>query len=313
MPFTLRSLLPLTREKASPQSQAYRPTPTEDPYASEDEDSSDAELATPKDPLNGSPSPRKSWHPPSSSTHHTNTLLRATLIVLYTIAIFVLGAWFWSLVAPPSGRPTPGSASGPILEDDRGIPYVRDTVFEASSRLNASMARMYAGAPGKGLDETWKRLLRCTSRFLPPSPLPLSSSLPSPFFMTTATTRKIWHPSARDFEIGGESNDAAAAADADSDADVVALHCLDTLRQAIQCQGDSSLVTFRWGQSQPIPLGNFSSAHTCVDWERLEEYNKARHVDVFQEGLVVHPVYGPAYAEEMKGKGKGLGVVEDEG
>ncbi|KAH9214068.1 hypothetical protein DL95DRAFT_277392, partial [Leptodontidium sp. 2 PMI_412] len=66
-------------------------------------------------------------------------------------------------------------------------------------------------------------------------------------------------------------------------------HCLDTLRQAIMCHGDTSLITFKWGTKQPVPSANWSTPHTCRSWEALDEWNKERFVDVFQPGLVVHP------------------------
>ena len=88
------------------------------------------------------------------------------------------------------------------------------------------------------------------------------------------------------------------------------VHCLDTLRQAIMCQGDTSLITFRWGETQAIPLGNFSSEHRCKSWEALDAWNKERFVDVFQPGLVVHPKFGPPYVEKFSTHGTGV-VVEE--
>ena len=70
------------------------------------------------------------------------------------------------------------------------------------------------------------------------------------------------------------------------------VHCLDSLRQGIMCQGDTSLLTMRWGKTQAIPLANFSSSHQCVDWDRLDAWAEARSVDVFEPGMLIHPVYG---------------------
>ena len=70
------------------------------------------------------------------------------------------------------------------------------------------------------------------------------------------------------------------------------VHCLDPLRQAIMCHGDTSLITFKWGTKQPVPSANWSTPHTCRSWEALEEWNKERFVNVFQTGLVVHPKFG---------------------
>ena len=58
------------------------------------------------------------------------------------------------------------------------------------------------------------------------------------------------------------------------------------------CQGDTSLLTMRWGKQQAIPLANFSSPHQCVDWDRLDAWAQERSVDVFQPGMLVHPKFG---------------------
>ena len=70
------------------------------------------------------------------------------------------------------------------------------------------------------------------------------------------------------------------------------VHCLDSLRQGIMCQGDTSLLTMRWGKMQAIPVANFSSPHQCVDWDRLDAWAEERSVDVFEPGTLIHPVYG---------------------
>jgi hypothetical protein len=69
-------------------------------------------------------------------------------------------------------------------------------------------------------------------------------------------------------------------------------HCLDTLRQAVMCQGDASPMTMKWGTMQPVPLANFDSPHECVDWNALDAWAEGRRVNVYEPGLVVHPQLG---------------------
>src|SRR2546423_6716486 len=69
-------------------------------------------------------------------------------------------------------------------------------------------------------------------------------------------------------------------------------HCLDMLRQNIMCQGDTQLITMKWGHRQAVPLANQSSPHKCVNWGRLNTWAKDHSVDVLQPGLVVHPILG---------------------
>lgn len=85
-------------------------------------------------------------------------------------------------------------------------------------------------------------------------------------------------------------------------------HCLDILRQSIQCQGDSSIITMRWGKHQAIPFGNFTNPHECVNWDSLDNWAKERSVNVFAPGVLVHPTLGPSFPD---GKGSLIGVAED--
>ncbi|KAI8632404.1 hypothetical protein F5Y19DRAFT_492239 [Xylariaceae sp. FL1651] len=75
-----------------------------------------------------------------------------------------------------------------------------------------------------------------------------------------------------------------------------AQHCLDRLRQSIQCRGDISVATYLWDQRQAFPIANFTSLHECVNWDALHAWAHGRQVDVFEPGLLIHPTLGPAYA-----------------
>ncbi|KAI0521646.1 hypothetical protein F5B22DRAFT_643821 [Xylaria bambusicola] len=75
-----------------------------------------------------------------------------------------------------------------------------------------------------------------------------------------------------------------------------AQHCMDRLRQSIQCRGDISVATYLWGVRQAVPIGNFTSLHECVNWDALHDWSRDKMVDVFEPGLLIHPTLGPAYA-----------------
>jgi hypothetical protein len=64
------------------------------------------------------------------------------------------------------------------------------------------------------------------------------------------------------------------------------------LRQAVMCQGDASLMTMKWGTTDPVPLANSNSLHQCINWSALDAWAKSRHVNVYEPGLVVHPTLG---------------------
>ena len=62
------------------------------------------------------------------------------------------------------------------------------------------------------------------------------------------------------------------------------------------CRGDTTLITFHWGQTVKLPQPDFTLEHTCVDWNRLMEWAERRAIDVFEEGMLVHPSLGKIYS-----------------
>jgi hypothetical protein len=65
----------------------------------------------------------------------------------------------------------------------------------------------------------------------------------------------------------------------------------------------------RWGKSQAVPIGNFTSPHECVNWDVLQAWAKERTVDMFKPGVLVHPVFGESFPG---GRVERIGVAEDE-
>ncbi|KAG8531257.1 uncharacterized protein KY384_004615 [Bacidia gigantensis] len=90
-------------------------------------------------------------------------------------------------------------------------------------------------------------------------------------------------------------------------------HCVEMIREAIVCRGDTSLSSFEWVGNNPIAAGNGSGGngggkgdgkgeegggrggarltavakgwHTCVNWDSLMGWVRERHVKVFEEGF----------------------------
>ncbi|KAL4908815.1 hypothetical protein BDW74DRAFT_174047 [Aspergillus multicolor] len=72
-------------------------------------------------------------------------------------------------------------------------------------------------------------------------------------------------------------------------------HCVDWLRQYVQCNADTTLIPFYWGAGQTHPLAVDKAEHQCVKWEPLEHWMAEHSFDAFQQGLLVHPLYGDPY------------------
>ncbi|PNY29797.1 Uncharacterized protein TCAP_00291 [Tolypocladium capitatum] len=69
-------------------------------------------------------------------------------------------------------------------------------------------------------------------------------------------------------------------------------HCLHMLMEAIRCQGDTTVLTMLWDAGGARPIGNLTSPHECVNWDRLMEWVVPNSVDVFADGVLVHPKLG---------------------
>ncbi|KAK2754681.1 hypothetical protein FQN54_006814 [Arachnomyces sp. PD_36] len=57
-------------------------------------------------------------------------------------------------------------------------------------------------------------------------------------------------------------------------------HCIDMLRQAIQCHADTTLITFDWGGPGTPTEPNFCSTHACNNFEKINQWAKSRQFSV---------------------------------
>ena len=55
-------------------------------------------------------------------------------------------------------------------------------------------------------------------------------------------------------------------------------HCLENWREAAMCRGDKAFSTLRCGAG--IPYSTVYSDHECVIWEDLDNWARARMVDM---------------------------------
>ncbi|OAQ84703.1 peptidase family M28 family [Purpureocillium lilacinum] len=85
-------------------------------------------------------------------------------------------------------------------------------------------------------------------------------------------------------------------------------HCLHMLMDAVMCQGDTTVLTMKWEEGGARPIGNLTSPHECVNWDRLMEWVVPNSVDVFADGVLVHPkranVTGNGSGHEFNGSFK---------
>ncbi|KAH0437160.1 hypothetical protein CcaCcLH18_04028 [Colletotrichum camelliae] len=76
-------------------------------------------------------------------------------------------------------------------------------------------------------------------------------------------------------------------------------HCLHMLREAVMCQGDTTLITMKWNSTGLRPIGNLTSPHECVNWDRLMEWVVPNPFDALADGVLVHPTFGPVFRDRQ--------------
>ncbi|KNG89428.1 hypothetical protein ANOM_003131 [Aspergillus nomiae NRRL 13137] len=72
-------------------------------------------------------------------------------------------------------------------------------------------------------------------------------------------------------------------------------HCLHMLKEAVMCQGDTTVLTMMWADYRLRPIGNLTASHECVNWDRLMEWVKPNSRDLTKEGYLVHPKFGTSF------------------
>ncbi|KAK0644695.1 hypothetical protein B0T16DRAFT_333339 [Cercophora newfieldiana] len=69
-------------------------------------------------------------------------------------------------------------------------------------------------------------------------------------------------------------------------------HCLDYLRQYVQCNADTTLIPMHWAPDSLKPTPADNGDHQCVVWDQVEEWTSRHAFDPRQPGLLVHPSLG---------------------
>ncbi|XRM42745.1 hypothetical protein ABZX51_005954 [Aspergillus tubingensis] len=85
-------------------------------------------------------------------------------------------------------------------------------------------------------------------------------------------------------------------------------HCLDWLRQYVQCHPDLSLIPSHWMTDGPGPVAPDDGHRQCVVWEKIEKWMAEHSFDPHEPGILVHPIFGNPYTEN--GTSHNLGAVE---
>lgn len=101
-------------------------------------------------------------------------------------------------------------------------------------------------------------------------------------------------------------------------------HCVDNLRQFVQCHASTGVSTFEWLPDRKIPYPVLNSEEICVDWDHYDGWIQEQAMPMEQErtlltndgeSLFVHPTFGGLSikdyneaSEKQHGKHSGHGI-----
>lgn len=67
-------------------------------------------------------------------------------------------------------------------------------------------------------------------------------------------------------------------------------HCIDSIRMALQCQSDVTMIPFKWVQGYLEPWPDFRTRHECRNFDVIRDWAEERQPDL--TGKLVHPELG---------------------
>ncbi|RMY99402.1 hypothetical protein D0860_08306 [Hortaea werneckii] len=138
----------------------------------------------------------------------------------------------------------------------------------------------YVGRPAKQIDEAWERLLRGLEIVLDG---PEAETIKGKTF--EEPENKGWRLSMDMYHSLHCVNVVRRAIDFDhysgdglpSDTYRIHVdHCVDYLRQVVQCQGDLTPLAYHWNAELQTGFPEFGATHTCRNFEMIDEWALAR-------------------------------------
>lgn len=185
----------------------------------------------------------------------------------------------------------------PSLKSARALEY-EPSILSVSIKNNP-----YAGKPRPELEAAWHKMFQHTNirvhkedlHYYNVTSLPMTNLHGNEgyfvgqmgVFHELHCLKRIRHWIYRSHYLTNFTNDQLVEEEAHID------HCVELMREAILCRGDTTLSVFRWidpsHQGDPHLTVDAPGTHTCVNWERLREWNDKQAVDPFESGALFAP------------------------
>ncbi|OAA52902.1 hypothetical protein ISF_09180 [Cordyceps fumosorosea ARSEF 2679] len=223
------------------------------------------------------------------SSFHIPLWAHGILLSLYTIGFLLLVLY---------GRPEGKSGSHLPLPSREGL------VWEERRFPTDIVDNPFTGEPREELDEAWHKLLKNDNILVPKDYLD-EKSLHSVYtkdgdegvaslavYHSLHCLKKVKRMLFKEHYHKDKTGDAMAREEKHVD------HCVEYIREALMCQPDLSLVTFRWinntaqhaDKSGFWPTNFDVDAHRCANWEALDSWAGQRAFNLFEVEKLDRPM-----------------------
>ena len=66
-------------------------------------------------------------------------------------------------------------------------------------------------------------------------------------------------------------------------------HCVESLRQSLQCASDVSTIFWEWSPANKKMMGNTQTTHTCRDFEKIQQWGRKHKLEQDWDFLIYVP------------------------
>ncbi|KAI0446906.1 hypothetical protein F4803DRAFT_546758 [Xylaria telfairii] len=254
------------------------------------------------------------WASKLSSRLRAEYILLLLVINLVLLVANVTG--YLPLRASPGFQYASSSLRGSIRYQDRHFELL--AVFKHDGSINPHKSNSFNGPPRPELDEAWDDLMKSQNLRVSDADIGQFSGDDtivqltdgSGYFVTLAVyhglhcVQRLHHYIYKDHYYGNLTDWEMFTLKRHTE------HCLDWLRQYLQCNVDTTLIPIRWNADTPGPVSKDLGKHQCVAWEPVEEWADKHTFNPFEPGLVVHPIFGSPYENHKTGSSHNLGATE---
>ncbi|KAF4587167.1 hypothetical protein GQ602_003860 [Ophiocordyceps camponoti-floridani] len=266
-----------------------------------------------KDGEDGGQDTQESRIPPRRSLLSRAVAIQAVFLIANLI-ILLFNVYTWHSVRSHADPHNPTPFRNVISYEAR--PFDVQAIYLENGTLNPHKTNSFNGPPRRDFEEAWEKLMKHQNVRVPEDELGqyagdqsiVKLEDGSGYYTTVAVfhglhcIRRLHHALYPEHYYPGLSEEETFILKRHTE------HCLDWLRQYVQCNADTTLIPIQWAVDSPGPVSTDKGKHQCAVWEPIYEWMAEHSFNPFEPGLLVHPTFGNPYDKSAK-HGPSLGIA----